>query len=583
PFSYHSPAPSERIAVPLLTLPRLKADELLIAAALCAAPWLASAQPVSGAAAPTSVTLLVPAAQPGAPLPRELGKPEDDVEVTVDRYQIDGLSAPTPEAVALLTEATAPYVGGKRSFEDLVNATAAVTRVLQRDLGYYVGFAYLPEQAAGTGVVHIQVLEGRLDEVTLNWPQDAAAAPPVRRDIVEAHLSALRPGSILRVRDVERVAFLINDLRGISTRFEIGPGRELGTASLIVTPRAESRVITRVELDTLGSRYTGRGRLGGVVGVASPTGRGDALSISSLTSLTGGLGYGGISYALPVGTQGLKLGASLARVHYEIDEDDYPQQLNGHAVAGGLTALYPMVRTRNLNVFGQAGFEDKRFTDRQDGVPARRKRSHDWQFSLLGDFRDQAFGGAINTFEVNWLQGRMRYEDGEAPAGLKRNFGKATLAYSRLQNLVSNRLQFYGRYKAQLSGTSLDASERFAVGGPSSVRAFAPGEASADTGHVLTGELRFLPPEAWFGRVSRELVFTAFYDWGHAKFSHDADLQVAGRDNTATLSAHGLGVIWERPNDMAFRLNLAWRGAGDAVADPIDHSFRANAVLSKTF
>lgn len=568
--------------MPLLTLPRLKADKLLIAA-LCAAPWMASAQPAAGSAASVLPTLTAPAAQPGTPLPRELGKPEDDVELDVNRYQIDGLSAPTPEAVALLTQATAPYVGPKRSFEDLVNATAAVTRVLQRDLGYYVGFAYLPEQATGTGVVHIQVLEGRLDEVTLKWPEGESSAPPVRREVVEGYLAALRPGSILRVRDVERVAFLINDLRGISTRFEIGPGREAGTASLIVTPRAEARVSTRIELDTLGSRYTGIGRIGGVVGVASPTGRGDAIVISSLTSLTRGLGYGGISYALPVGTNGLKLGASLARVHYEIDEDDYPEQLNGHAVAGGLTALYPVVRTRNLNVFGQVGFEDKRFTDRQDGVPARRKRSHDWQFSLLGDFRDRGLGGAINTFEVNWLQGRMRYEDGDAPVGLKRNFGKATLGYSRLQNLVSNRLQFYGRYKGQISGTSLDASERFAVGGPSSVRAFAPGEASADTGHVLTGELRFLPPEAWFGRFSRELVFTAFYDWGHAKFSHDPDLQVAGRDNTATLSAHGVGLIWERPNDIAFRLNLAWRGAGDAVADPIDHQFRANAVLSKTF
>ncbi len=518
------------------------------------------------------------------PLPRELGKPEDDLQLDVSRYQIDGLSEATPEMLERLAQATADYVGPKRSFEDLINATTAVTRVLQRELGYYVGFAYLPEQPPGSaGVVHLQVLEGRLDEVKLRWPEGDQGQLPVERSVVERYLAALKPGSILRAREVERTAFLVNDLRGISTRFEIEPGRTPGTASLIVTPEAEARVSTRVELDTLGSRYTGVARLSGVTRVASPTGMGDALVVNALSSLSGGLRYGGVSYVLPVGARGLRLGASLARVAYQLDEDDFPQDLNGTAVSGNLMALYPVVRSRNLNVFTQLSFEDKRFTDRQDGLSARRKNSQDWQLSLLGDFRDRVGGGAINTFEVNWLQGRMHYENGIAPEGLKLNFGKATLGYSRLQNLVSNRLQFYARYKGQLSTTSLDATERFAVGGPYAVRAFAPGDASADTGHVVTTELRFLPPEAWFGRFSRELVFSAFYDWGHAKFSHDPARQPAGRDNTATLSAHGVGVLWERPNDIAFRLNLAWRGAGDAIADPKDHQPRANAVLSKTF
>lgn len=564
----------------MLNMLRLHADKLLTVV-LCATPLTALAQ--TGIDATAVNNGAAQSASTKATLPRELGKPEEDIQIDVARYQVNGLSTSTPDTLTRLAQVTAPYTGTGRSFEDLVNAVAAVTRLVQRDLGYYVGFAYLPEQPAGAdGVVHIQVLEGRLDQIRLQWPEGGQASMPVRRDMIERYLSALKPGDILRARDVERVAFLINDLRGISTRFEIEPGREAGTASLIVIPQAESRVATRLELDTLGSRYTGVGRLGGVLGIASPLGRGDALVINSLGSLTGGLRYGGISYVSPVGAQGLKLGASVSKVNYELDRDEFPQNINGEAVAGNAFALYPLVRSRNLNLFAQASYEHKRFTDRQSGSQAR-KNSHDWQVGLLGDFRDRLGGGAINTYEVNWLQGRMQYDEGPVPAGLKRHFGKATMAYSRLQNLVSNRLQLYARYKGQVSNTSLDATERFSVGGPSAVRAFGPGEASADTGHVITAELRWLPPEAWLGRWSREVVLSAFYDWGHAKFSHDASLQPAGTDNTATLSAHGIGLIWERPSDMAFRLHVAWRGAGDAIADPQDHQPRANAVLSKTF
>lgn len=509
-------------------------------------------------------------------LPRELGKPEDDLIVDVTAYQVDGLPEASREALAAIT---APYTGPQRHYEDLVNAAAAVTRYMQRDLGYYVGFAYLPEQTPQGGVIRIAVLEGRLDQVVLNWPEQM----PVQRSVVERYLAALRPGSILKVDEVERVVLLVNDLQGMSARFEIDAGRVPGTASLIVTPQAEQRVQGRLELDTLGSRYTGTGRLGGLVKVASPLGLGDTLSINALSSLTGGLSYGGVSYVTPVGASGLRLGGGVSRIRYQLDKDDFPSDLDGNAWVANLHGMLPLLRSRNVNVFGLLGFEHKRFNDRLSSAFYSRKHSDDWQVGVIGDFRDSWFTGAINTFEAQWLHGRIRFDTGSLPAGFNSRYDKLTLGYSRLQNLVTNRWQLYARYKGQLSGTNLDLTERFSVGGPSGVRAFSPGAATADTGHVVTAELRFLPPESWFGRVSRELVFSAFYDWGRAKFSHDPALQTAGVDNTATLSAYGLGLIWERPADLAFRLNLAWRGAGDAQADPRDHQPRANAVLTKSF
>lgn len=535
--------------------------KVLAAAALLLVNAGAWAQPAAPAAA-----------APSAPL-RELGKPEEDMALDVVAYQVDGL----PDAsAARLAAITAPFTGKGRNYEDLVNATAAVTLYMQRELGYYVGFAYLPEQQAKDGIVHIAVLEGRLDQVQLNWPDTGA---PVNREVLEGYLAALKPGEVIRVKDVERTVFLVNDLQGVRTRFEIGEGREPGTASLIVTPTAEPRVSGRVELDSLGSRYTGMGRISGGLTVASPTGRGDAVSVNALSSFSGGLAFAGVSYVSPVGASGLKLGAALSKVRYELDREYVSTDLTGTVVAASGFALYPLVRSRNLNVFSLLSYENKRFDDQEPGL-ATRKTSDDVQLGVVGDFRDNWLNGGVNTYELSWLQGRMKFDAADTTTtGLKRNFGKANLGYSRLQNLVAGRLQLYARYKGQIAGTTLDATERFAVGGPTGVRAFAPGEAAGDTAHVVTTELRFLPPEAWVGRFAQELAFSTFYDWGHTKLAPDS----LSPSTSRSLSGYGVGMIWARPSDFAFRLNLAWRATGEPLADNNTHQPRANAVLTKNF
>lgn len=510
--------------------------------------------------------------------PRELGKPEDDIQIDVKTYQIDGLPGASPETLAALAAATAPYVGKDKHYEDLSNAVAAVTLYVQRNLGYYVGMAYLPEQTPTDGVVHITVLEGRLDQVKVSWADDL----PVKREVVERYLAALKPGSILTVNEVERVVFLVNDLPGIRTRFEIEPGRSAGTASLVVTPQAEPRVSGGIDVDTLGSRYTGTTRAGTQVAVASPAGLGDTLTLHARTSATAGLYDGGLSYVLPVGGSGLKLGAAVSAVSYQFDPDYFADDLHGSALAANAFGTYPLVRSRNLNLFGLASFEHKRFDDQAEVLGfSTRKSSNDVQLGVLGDFRDTLLGGAINTYEASWLQGRMSFDPAYTPAGLRPSFGKFGLGYSRLQNIVTGRLQFYGRYKGQLANANLDATERMALGGGNGVRAFGPGEATADDGHLLTAELRLLPSEAWFGRTARELAFSTFYDWGHATYAHDPVDIVA--KNTATLAAYGFGVIWQRPADFTLRLDLAWRAQGQPYMEPPSHLPRANLVLTKNF
>lgn len=514
---------------------------------------------------------------PAAPVARELGKPGDELTLDVSAYSVDE-SAPQPLRAAL-PGLTQRFTGTGRSYEDLVNAASAVTRFLQRELGFYLGYAYLPEQTPVNGVIRIAVLEGRLDEVILNWPEKM----PVDRAVVEAYLARLKPGEILRVRDVERIVFLVNDLRGLTARFEVKAGRTPGTASLVVTAQPEERFTSRVEVDSMGSRYSGVWRANVQGTMASPAGRGDGLVINALSSFTGGLQFLLGGYTLPVGSDGLKVGISGSYTRYKLDEDLLDVSLSGDATTITVYGLYPVIRSRNLNLFGLVSLDNKHFNDKLFGT-TQKKSSNDLTLSVSGDARDDLLTGGVNTFELIALQGKLDTAQ-QGPNANPSSFTLTRFYGSRLQNLVSNRLLLLASFKGQYAFDNLDSTEQFQLGGPDRVRAFAPGEGTGDTGGVASVELRYLPPEEWFGRISRELVFSAFFDVGTIRFRHkptEQDTQQTTFVNRSTLSGLGIGAVWDRPRDFSARLSLAWPTSGEAVND-VKKSPRIYFLANKSF
>jgi hemolysin activation/secretion protein len=533
----------------------------LFAPTLLAAVSLSSAAATTPPVVPTPQELAKPAPArtqpelaPARPVARELGKPEDEILVDVAGYRVDE-SAPAALREAL-PRLTAAFVGKQRSFEDLVNAANEVTRFLQRDLGYYLGYAYIPEGALDAdGRVRIAVLEGRLDKVVLRWRDDLK----VDRAVVQAYLDRLQPGAILTVKDVERAVFLVNDLRGLTVRAEVKAGSQPGTAILEFTPTPEARYSGSVDADDNGSAYIGRARLGGQVLMASPFGRGDSVSASLLRSLSGGLTFALVGYTTPLGGDGFKVGSSLSALHYQLDKKQFPLGLSGDGVTLNLFGLYPWLRSRNINLFVLGATNLKSFTDKV-AAGGKDKRVDDLTLGLSGDFRDSLLGGAVNTFEANLAAGRLNYPGG-AVSGLDDDpsYRKLTVSVTRLQNLLSNRLLLVLAGRAQFTRNNLDTTEQFRAGGPDSVRAFSPGEGTGDQGALVTAELRWIPPAEWLGKWSREIVASVFYDAGAVQFRVDPTRVARDPDyvNHQRLAGAGVGLVWSRADVYSMKLAIA--------------------------
>ncbi len=585
--------------MPAMSAHRLRLLGLLLASALAAMGALAQTVPEPGAprtpaVVPSSSDLAPPRLpadsaggvraqtpeRPAAPAKpaRELGKPADDLRLDVKGYSVDDSVA--AELRAALPRLTAAYVGPGKTFEDLVDAAAEVTRYLQRELGYYLAYAYVPEQDAAGGVIRLAVLEGRLDRVVLNWREGL----PVDRDVVQAYLDRLHAGDVLRVRDIERVVFLVNDLRGMTASFELRPGSTPGTATLVVTPSAEKRSTGKLEVDANGTDALGLYRASGLLQVNSPLGRGDGLTLNVLASSTGGLAFALLGYNTPLGSDGFKLGASLSGVKYQLNKAAFPLNLHGSAATANVYGLYPLVRARNLNLFTLLSQEYKTYDDRNINSAAQRS-VQTTTLGATGDFRDSLLGGAVNTYELNLVSGQVKPLHGSA-ASLDDDarFAKVTYGTSRLQDLVTGRALLYFSLRGQQAGNNLDTTEQFRLGGPEAVRAFAAGEGTGDSGVVGSLELRLLAPETWLGRLAREFVFSIFADTGYVQYRYRKRVGALPNNeaNHMLLSGAGMGLSWVRAGEYSMRLSVAQATGGlvrGATTRPGAHVYLQAALL----
>lgn len=508
-----------------------------------------------------------------APVPRRLGTPDDDVALEVKAFSLDA-SAPL-ELKAALPGLTAPFVGKGKTFADLANAAREVTRFLQSELGYYLGYAYIPEQELGDGTIRIAVLEGRLDAVELVWPDGM----PVRKDVVEGYLAQLQPGAVLLVRDVERVVFLVNDLRGMSAEFEVKAGSAPGTARLVVRPRAEKLLTYGLDADNANARVLGTGRVTGTIVRNSPFGIGDSLTGTLIASK--GLTFGLANYTAPVGDTGARLGLSLSAMQYKVDKNEFPQGLEGTASTVSAFGLYPFVRSRNLNVFVLATLDAKSYRD-FDGAITNPKRVAGGSLGATGDLRDSVWGGGINSMDFQFAFGRVNFDTAPVADPPDQNFTKLNLRAVRLQNLVPGLLQGYGALRLQKAFNNLDVTEQFRAGGPDGVRAFPPGEGTGDSGALATLELRLLAPGSLLESVGGSAFFSAFVDWATIERRNDASAQNANFENRVTYGGAGIGAVWNGPDGWELRASLA-RPLENQAANVDDQGTRFYVLVRKQF
>ncbi|MFZ4703732.1 MAG: ShlB/FhaC/HecB family hemolysin secretion/activation protein, partial [Candidatus Methylumidiphilus sp.] len=330
--------------------------------------------------------------QPSPPAAGASGK------ITPKDWKITGATL-IPESE--LKNSIQEYLGRELSVQDLWEATQKVAMYYSQK-GYLVR-AWLPEQEIRNGVVEIRVVEGKLDDVTVTDPAGAISAERARGTI----LAAQSRGEYLRMDDLERGVLLLNDMPGVSVTPTLKQGSKAGTTSLDLNIKSRPLINGSLDYANAGINTVGEHQFGGSLFINNAFGVGDQATFR----LQGGSGnvYGRLTYTMPVGNSGLRVGIAGSGMYYVLSDVPYftgvgitdvgisgvtgrkrlsDLDFDGDAWVGGAFASYPLVRGNKANVYSLAGFDTRRYHNVTNVETISDKTINVGYVGLQGDYRD---------------------------------------------------------------------------------------------------------------------------------------------------------------------------------------------------
>ena len=547
------------------------------AAWLLAMPVLAAAQ---GLTPPGSGTLLqqVQPVTPALPVTREPSLVMEQSGKTalppsqpfwVETLLITGnTQIPAPALRALVAEAE----GKTLTLAQLGELADRITEHY-RNQGYPLSRAIIPAQAIDAGVVRIEIIEARYGQISL---QNKSA---VKDSFLQDILASLQSGQSISQAPLDQAMLKLSDVPGVLVRGSLEPGQAVGTSDLLIDATALAAVGGQVVADGYGNRYTGRERLGLALSLSNPLNHGDVASLNALSSGSG-MNYARIGYETLLNSQGLRAGGAYSDLHYVLGGPVTSADGRGNAQVSSAWLKLPLLRSRQVNVQGQAQYEQMNLRDRL-ATTATDRHLNSAVLSLSGDWQDALLAGSMSSWSVGWAAGKLAFDNDaaqQADAGAAKtegHFTKWTASVSRLQGL-SPKTALYVTASGQWSRHNLDASQKMSAGGPSMVRAYDAGAVSGDRGYFFGAELR------------RSLDIEGAGQWTALAFIDSAHLTVNAKPwltsaNSARLSGAGLGLLWTGPQRWSSKLYIATPIGAKPEQVGVAKSSRAWVELARAF
>jgi hemolysin activation/secretion protein len=430
-----------------------------------------------------------PAGRPRMPTPqfaRPKGRAGTKPIFLLRRVSVTGATAIPLDRLATAYQ---PYLGKNVSEADLIAMAAAVSDVY-RAAGFHLSRAIIPPQDVGNGRLHLQVIEGSITDVAL---KGEGAEQFGIRPMLDA-VVAERPAQLATL---ERQLFLINGRPGVhidDTGLE-----EIGTASgrfrLIVYLKTW-HLFTSFGVDNLGSSSVGPWQSYATAAFNSYLAAGDSLVVNLSTTPADPrqLAFGRLSYEVPVGTDGARIGAS--GYYSEVWPGDIRHLVNDNTKTESFEvhgSIVPLQSQRSsLTLTAGLGFSNVTENDFFGPVYA----DHIRNLSLTSDYRLQDNFGGNNYLTLNYRQGldilgaSHRDDDFLSRDGASAKFSALNFWFTRYQTL-SDAWSLKFASAGQWASGPLFTSQQFYLGGAAFGRGYGSAEISGDNGIAGSVELRF--------------------------------------------------------------------------------------------
>ncbi|AFY38529.1 surface antigen (D15) [[Leptolyngbya] sp. PCC 7376] len=438
-------------------------------------------------ALPTLEDLLGPDFVPAAP--SEVPLPGDGITFTVEQFMLTGSTVYEDTDFA---EIFAQYTDRQITFEEVLKVRDAITQ-RYRDDNYLTSGAIIPPQSLQDGVVEIQIVEGRVEDIVIEG-NDHLKAEYVRSRLGLGAQTPLRISDLLEQIQLLQLNPLLENISA-----DLQAGTVPGTNLLVVTVNEADSFDVAYQLDNNRSPSVGTLRHRLSVREGNLIGYGDAISANY--SHTEGSDSFDLSYTLPVSPHNTSVTAYYSTTNSDVIEDPFTAlDASSEASVVELTVQHPLIETPTTDlVLGLIGSHQRTQTslgiDNIGGFPlsagadnqgrtkvsalrffqAWSKRSPEQVIAVRSQFNFglDAFGSTIN-------------DDADVPDS--RYF--SWLGQGQWVRLLAPDTPLIVRGSLQLTPDSLLSLERYGLGGQSTVRGYRQDVLLTDNGAALSVEAR---------------------------------------------------------------------------------------------
>ena len=491
---------------------------------------------------------------PIVPLPPETGVPTQPgtVRVFVRDVHVIGNTVFSDKEIA---EVTAPFTNRTLLTEDLERLRLALT-LLYINKGYLTSGAIIPDQDVASGVITVQIIEGKLTRI------DVEGNRWFRSSYVSDRLSLGSRTPVTLDPLQEQLQLLQQDRRIERVNAELRPGDQRGDSVLNVRVADRNPFHASMEVNNYQTPLVGEIRGMGTLTHDNLTGHGDPLSLSYGQS-SGAFPIVDASYALPFNRYGTTFSPYYRRYDFKLIEPPFgPLNINTDTEIIGMSLRHPIYKTVTdevaLSIIGEHLFTQSFlfgnvpfnfFPGFQNGAAtvSALRFAQDWTHRTLDTVLAvrSRFSVGLNVLSAT-INANPDTPDGQffswlGQAQAIKQFGEEWLG-----------MQLLGRMDLQLTNSPLFPLEQVSLGGRYTVRGYREVTILRDNSFIASVEPRF--PLLRWANGEPMVQLAPFVDvaqgWNLGDNRPSATAPITSFPDT--LASVGAGLRWNiLPNDRA--------------------------------
>lgn len=447
--------------------------------------------------------------------PKEQPLPAAETSFVLTDVKITGATFFKPEDLRPIYQ---PYLKKKVTLKDAA-VIAEKIKAKYQSKGYLTTSVYFPEQEIENGVIEIAVLEGKLGKVTVEGHKWFSA------NFVRKYIHA-SPGELLNINKLQKDILRLNKLSDLEVKTVISPGKEKETSDLILKVKDRFPWHVGMSEDNQGTRLTEKYRTGFYLRGSNVLGLGDTVFANSLFN---GRTFGQVlSYAIPLGTYGAKLGVDLSYFQMKLGKEVKSYNITGKTKGITPHMTFEIALKEDFEAYLDLGIT---MLDVQKRVAGDRVSDDQLRIPYVGfNFsKTDSFGGGGQTvYSPQFSLGTGGFLGASKschPSASRDGTGGYYFKYEHgLRRTQKMPFESYLLMSSQFQAAShtLPSSEQLQLGGMTSVRGYPEGDYLADVGATLNIDWVF--PSFFFPKdwklprsktpLRRMIEPVAFFDMG---------------------------------------------------------------------